>query len=241
MYIYASKDLPSYNSIASGLAGFPYWHFPSLVDSLERTFQCIVINHFAAKTSWTPRPHIWLPHAVDIPLCVPGKWPWLEWGWGKNSRAGKFEAVRVRERNVKVESVELYVKWWAWLEFPSCWNSTSTYFYPAALTWHMSSSSAIHVLKYRRILWFFFLCCFWLHYYHRHLAEILAKTAWTNAWGDTQYCVYAALFSIVCCLKCLFNIWFVSFRPDFMTHFTTLMPLTLLVPRRLYTFQPSMC
>lgn len=138
------------------LAGFPYWHFPSLVDSLERTFQCIVINHFAAKTSWTPRPHIWLPHAVDIPLCVPGKWPWVEWCWGKNSRAAEFEAVRVRERNVKVESVELYVKWWAWLEFPSCWNSTSTYFYPAALTWHMSSSSAIHVLKYRRILWFFF-------------------------------------------------------------------------------------
>jgi len=172
VYIYASKDLPSYNSIASGLAGFPYWHFPSLVDSLERTFQCIVINHFAAKTSWTPRPHIWLPHAVDIPLCVPGKWPWLEWGWGKNSRAGKFEAVRVRERNVKVESVELYVKWWAWLEFPSCWNSTSTYFYPAALAWHMSSSSAIHVLKYKRILWFFFLCCFWLHYYHRHLADL---------------------------------------------------------------------
>jgi len=26
-----------------------------------------------------------------------------------------------------------------------------------------------------------------------------------------------------------------------MTHFTKLMPLTLLVPRRLYAFQPSMC
>jgi len=92
-----------------------------------------------------PRPHIWLPHAVDIPLCLPGKCTWV--GNGKR-RCGKIRGSprkTERERNVKVESAQLCVKWWPLLEFPSFWNSTSTYFCSAALAWHMSSSSAIPV------------------------------------------------------------------------------------------------
>lgn len=51
------------SSLASWLPGpAPLLTFPppTLLHRCQpRTFQCIVINHFAAKTSWTPRP---LPH-----------------------------------------------------------------------------------------------------------------------------------------------------------------------------------
>jgi len=69
-------------------------------------------------------------------MSVGGKW---EKAVRENSRQSE------RERNVKVESAQLCVKWWPLLEFPSFWNSISTYFCSAALAWHMSSSLAIPV------------------------------------------------------------------------------------------------
>jgi len=139
-----------------------------------------------------PRPHIWLPHAVDIPLCLPGKCPWV--GNGKR-RCGKIRGSprkRERDRNVKVESAQLCVKWWPLLEFPSFWNSTSTYFCSAALAWHMSSSLAIpvsQVWENSMVPYSFLLSYFWLHYYHQnHPADLKGSKEWAWDIAYTPHC-----------------------------------------------------
>lgn len=175
VYIYASKDLPSYNSSWVPLLTFP---LPCWQPRTNFSMHCH--KSFCGKNKLNATPtHLTATCRGHTIVCarkmtVGGMVLGKKTAGRQNSRQSEWE----REMSKLSRSNSMWSGGHGLNSLPVGMPPP-----PAASAWHMSSSSAIHVLKYRRILWFFFLCCFWLHYYHRHLADLSGENCLNECLG----------------------------------------------------------